>query len=148
MTPNSSSLQLGWRWNPKRWCWSTNEDYLDHTKAINPALVKFPFNELISNMPEQMKRFTCSNRRDCITLVSITSEPMRTFSNHMKLSDIKSQVSAYDRIGKSTCRRVMLRFTSKANTDRENAIIRESRHEHLRKCSSCFSIMTKQRNGS
>ena len=144
----SSSLQLGWRWNPKRWCWSTNEDYLDTSKAINPALVKFPLTELIMNMPEQWRRFTCSNRRDCVTMVAICSEPVRAMSNHMKLSDIKSQVSAYDRIEKSTCRRVMLKFTSKTNSDHQNDIIRESRHEHLRKCRSCFTIFTKQRNDS
>ena len=49
----SSPLQIGWRWNPKRWCWGTNEDYLDCNKTINPALEKFSVHQLISNMPEE-----------------------------------------------------------------------------------------------
>ena len=50
----SSPLQIGWRWNPKRWCWGTNEDFLDCSKPINPDLERFDAYQLIANMPEEM----------------------------------------------------------------------------------------------
>ena len=144
MTIKSSSLQLGWKWNPKRYCWGTNEDTLDCQKPINPLLKKFSAYEIMSNIPEQWKRFNLANRRDCVTMVSICDQPIRAMAIHLKLNNRTNNTTAFDVIEKSNCRRVMLRLTSKDLTPHQNDIVRENRHEHLRSCETCFATFTRQ----
>ena len=110
---------------------------------INQSLKKFSVYELMSNIPEQWKRFNLSNRRDCITMVSICDQPMRAIANHLKLNTRSNNTSAFDTIEKGKCRRVMLKMTNNTLTPHENDIIRENRHEHLRNCNSCFMAFTK-----
>ena len=93
---------------------------------------------------KQWKRLNLANRRDCITFQSICQQSARAMSVHLKLNNKLTSGTAFDKIEKSKCRLVMLKFTNDGQTSHENDIIRENRHEHLRKCASCFSIFTKQ----
>ena len=77
-------------------------------------------------------------------LESICHESIRAMSVHLKLNNRLTSGTAFDKIEKSKCRLVMLKFTNGGQTSHENDVIRENRHEHLRKCDSCFSIFTKQ----
>ena len=58
-------LQTGWKWNPKRLMWSTVEDSIDTKLQLNPLLVKYTPEELISKMPEVGVHMNFNYCNDC-----------------------------------------------------------------------------------
>ena len=136
-------MQQGQKWNPKKMMWFTVENSIDTSRKINPMLVKFSVQELISNMPEQFKRLTLNNPNDCKFLVATCTDPIRAFSVLAKMSTKNKygngQVTVpFEVIDQGDCRRIMMKFTDVNKTPEENKEIRESKHNHLLNCRSCF----------
>ena len=48
-----SPMQNGWKWNPNRMDWGTDEDVVNTNFSINPRMVKYHTQVLIQEMPQE-----------------------------------------------------------------------------------------------
>ena len=145
-----TQMQRGWKWNPIRMDWITNEDFIDKSRMINPKLVKYSAHSLAASMPEQFKRLNLCTPDDCTFLVSICSEPVRAMSLHNKISssnvwghkknenDEKS--TPFEILNVAECRRIMMRFTNTSLSTEQNRQLVDNKIRHLKQCQPCFKI--------
>ena len=114
----STPLQKGWKWNDTTKMWSTFEDSIDTSLPINPDLVKFSANELLSCMPEQFRRLNLVKNEDCGFLFATCSEPMRLIALHARLmAKTLHQTTIFDDIQQEGCLDVMLKLTKPEQTE-------------------------------
>ena len=108
----STPLQKGWKWNDTTKMWSTLEDSIDTTLPINPDIVKFSANELLSCMPEQFRRLSLVKNEDCGFLFATCSEPMRLITLHARLmARTLEQNTMFDIMEQDDCIDIMLKLT-------------------------------------
>ena len=145
-----TEMQLGWKWNPIRMDWITNEDYIDTSRKINPKLVKYTAHSLAASFPEQFKKLNLCTPDDCTFLASICSETMRAMSLHNKISSSNAwghkrnvtdeKSTPFEILNVAECRRVMMRFTNMSLNPQQNNQLVENKIRHLKQCQPCFKI--------
>ena len=145
-----SELQNGWKWNPMRMDWHTNEDFIDTEKKINHRLIKYSASDLIANMPIQFTRLDLRNLNDTKMLTAACEQPMKLMVTHNRISSANAWGHKRDKNDpKSTpfmilevpsCRRVMMKQIHSTYTDEKNNMIKENKRRHLENCNTCFKV--------
>ena len=143
-------MQRGWKWNPIRMDWITDEDCVDTSKRINPKLVKYTAHSMAASFPEQFKKLNLCTPDDCLFLVSTCSEPWRAMSLHNKISssnawghkhrETDEKSTPFEILNIAECRRIMMRFTNMSlNPDQNDQLVKD-KIRHLKQCQPCFKI--------
>ena len=142
-----SQFQNGWKWNPRRLDWSTDEDKIDVKRIVNPRLRPHSVGDILRYAPEQFKRLNLNNEDDLKFICAVCSDPIKAIALHNRLNttskwghkkDHSDEISTpFQLLNFPVCKDSLLRCLQMSQSGEDREAILQAKVGHNSRCTPC-----------